>query len=177
MKGFQACITIFLLALAVTASAQSTQTIVWVDMKSLLDRAPQVEAGRARLDQEFRPRNAALDSERERLESMQERLQQEGDVMTEVQLRRLERDIRNLSRYVQRSQEDIQDEFQFRLSQEMDRITEIINETIATLAQEQGYDFVLSRPVLYASDDANITDEVFALLQQEFSASANSTTP
>ena len=53
------CVVLIALALSSAASAQQLR-IGYVDMKQVLDNAPQVVAGRAKLDQEFRDRNDSI---------------------------------------------------------------------------------------------------------------------
>ena len=49
------------------APASAAARVGYVDMKRLLDNAPQVVAGRSRLQREFAPRDAALKADEERL--------------------------------------------------------------------------------------------------------------
>ena len=53
---------LLVMAFVVSTSASGQQLrIGYVDMKQVLDSAPQVLAGRDVLDQEFRPRNDAIE--------------------------------------------------------------------------------------------------------------------
>ena len=77
------------------ASAQQLR-IGYVDMKQVLDNAPQVLAGREVLDREFRPRNEAIEAEEEQLGRMEQRLAR-GDLEENARLT-LEREIREARR-------------------------------------------------------------------------------
>lgn len=162
--------TALLLLLLIIGSqhAAAQQKIAYVDMKRLLEQAPQVIGGRQRLDQEFRPRNEALDEEKARLEMLEDRLQRDAAVMSAEQAAELEREVRELRRYVRRAQEDLRDEFAFRLNQELEHVNEVVNEAVRSLARRRGFDLVLSSPVMYASDDVDITDDALRELTSDF---------
>ena len=59
------------LTLAVSAQAQSVQ-IGYVNMKQVLDIAPQVMAGREKLDLEFRPRNEEIEAEEAQMQALEQ---------------------------------------------------------------------------------------------------------
>lgn len=83
----------FLMLFAAQAMAQQLR-VGYVDMKQVLDNAPQVLAGREKLDLEFRPRNATIEFQEQQVLAMENRLTQ-GD-MTEDARIRLDRDIREM---------------------------------------------------------------------------------
>ena len=91
------CVLLLGLALSVSASAQELR-IGYVDMKEVLDSAPQVIAGRAKLDQEFRSRNDAIEMDELRGSALEQRLQQ-GDMTDESRLQ-MERELREIRRNV-----------------------------------------------------------------------------
>ena len=64
------------MGVASLAHAQDLR-IGYVDMKRVLDNAPQVVAGRALLDQQFRARNDAIELDESRLSLMESQLAQE----------------------------------------------------------------------------------------------------
>jgi len=150
-----------------TAEAQSLR-IGYVDMKQVLDNAPQVLAGRARLDQEFRARNDAIEMDEMRAGALEARLQQ-GDVSADNRVQ-MERDLRELQRSITRRQEDLRDELSFRRTEEVQRLEEEINIAVQEIAQRNGFDLILSSPVVYASPELDITDLILEQLEVEFAA-------
>lgn len=155
------------LCLAGSAWAQADLRIGYVDMKRLLDNAPQVLAGRAELDLEFRPRNEALLADEERLVGMEQELADSTGLSNEQILAR-EREIRNLRRSIDRRREDLAEELNFRRNSEIKALGEEIEVAVQTVAQREGYDLVLSSPVAYASDKIDITDQVLEFLEVDF---------
>lgn len=149
------------------AQAQSVR-VGYVNMKEVLDNAPQVVAGREKLDQEFRPRNEAIEAEEARLDRLEQRLLN-GD-LNEEDRAVLEREARELRRGVNRQREDLRDELSFRRTEEVQRLEDQINVAVQQIAREYGYDLVLSSPVVYASPALDITDLILQQLQAEYDA-------
>jgi len=163
--------TFFVLVLGVgllaTAEAQQLR-IGYVDMKRVLDSAPQVVAGREKLDQEFRGRNDAIQDDEMRADALEVRLQQ-GDLAADKRLQ-IERDLRDLRRNVTRRKEDLRDELSFRRTEEVQRLESEINAAVQEIAQRNGFDLILSSPVVYAGPDLDITDLILEQLEVEYAA-------
>ncbi|MFC1740296.1 OmpH family outer membrane protein [Pseudomonadota bacterium] len=161
------CVVLLGLVLYTTAEAQQL-SIGYVDMKQVLDRAPQVVAGRAKLDHEFRARNEAIEMDEMRGDSMEQRLQQ-ADMAADNRLQ-MERELRDIRRNVSRRKEDLRDELSFRRTEEVQRLEEQINVAVQEIAQRNGYDLIVSSPVIYASPNLDITELILEQLEVEFAA-------
>ena len=158
-----------LLALLVSNSALGqSPRIGYVNMKAVLDNAPQVVAGRDALDLEFRPRNDVIEVAEAELRALEQRLQS-GDLSSEDR-GRLERTIRENQRRINRQREDLRDELSFRRTEEVQRLEDQINIAVQQIAKRYGYDLVLSSPVVYADEALDITDLILQRLQEEFDA-------
>ncbi|MBT8062634.1 MAG: OmpH family outer membrane protein [Gammaproteobacteria bacterium] len=158
-----------LMGVVFTATAHGqVLRIGYVNMKEVLDNAPQVIAGREKLDQEFRPRNDAIENEEIRVSGMEQRLQQ-GDLTDEAR-NRLEREIREIRRNINRQKEDLRDELSFRRTEEVQQLEDQINIAVQQIARNHGYDLILSSPVVYADEALDITDLILQQLQLEFEA-------
>jgi outer membrane protein len=158
---------VFGLVFGASAEAQSVR-IGYVDMKVVLDNAPQVLAGRARLDREFRARNDAIEMDEVRATALEARLQQ-GDMSADNRLQ-VERDVRELRRNITRRKEDLRDELSFRRTEEVQRLEEQINVAVQEIAQRNGFDLILSSPVVYAGPELDITDLILEQLEVEYAA-------
>jgi outer membrane protein len=169
VKPFNRLLCLLCLGIAVQPGAFGQQLrIGYVDMKEVLDNAPQVVAGREKLDQEFRPRNDAIEAEELRAQQLEERLQQ-GD-LTEDARGRLEREIREMRRNIARQREDLRDELSFRRTEEVQRLEDQINQAVQEIARRNGYDLIISSPVVYADPALDITDLILRQLEIEFEA-------
>jgi len=142
--------------------------IGYVDWNAVLERAPQIPLGRQNLDEQFRQRNAELSTQKARLEQLEQRLLQEGPLMSAEQQGNLEREIRTLRRDVSRIENDLRDEFDFQLEQERQQIEKQILAVISAYATENGFDLITPGPVLYASDAIDLTQSIIERLRVEY---------
>jgi outer membrane protein len=161
---------ILLLLLAVVAAPVTAQQlrVGYVDMKQVLDNAPQVLAGREKLDLEFRPRNETIEFQERQAQSMEDRLAL-GDISEDARTR-LERELREMRRSVNRQKEDLRDELSFRRTEEVQNLEDQINQAVEQIARDNGYDLILSSPVVYADASLDITQLVLDQLRVEFEA-------
>jgi len=166
MVDVRASIFMLIMLLAGAAMAQDIR-IGYVDMKRLLDNAPQVIAGRAELDIEFRPINDDLLADEARLLDMEQALANATGLASE-QVAARQREIRNLDRLIERRREDLAEELNFRRNQQIKELGEEIEMAVQTVARREGYDLVLSSPVAYASEAINITDKVLSFLEMDY---------
>ena len=161
------CVLVFGLLFAATVGAQQLR-IAYVDMKQVSDNAPQVVAGRATLDKEFRARNDAIEMDEFRAGTLETRLVQ-ADLSSDNKLA-LERELRELHRNISRRKEDLRDELSFRRTEEVQRLEDQINVAVQEIAKRNGFDLIISSPVVYASPDLDITDLILEQLEVEFAA-------
>ena len=161
------CVLLCALALAPNVFAQNLR-VGYVDMKRILDNAPQVLAGRETLDQEFRSRSEAIEIDEFQAKTLEDRLAQ-GDMSADSSLQ-AERDLRELRRSINRRKEDLRDELSFRRTEEVQKLEEEINLAVQEIAQQKGFDLILSSPVVYANPDLDITDLILEQLEVEFAA-------
>jgi outer membrane protein len=161
---------ISLLLLAVVSAPATAQQlrVGYVDMKQVLDNAPQVLAGREKLDLEFRPRNETIEFQERQVQAMEDRLEM-GDLTDDARTR-LERELREMRRNVNRQKEDLRDELSFRRTEEVQKLEDQINQAVQQIARDNGYDLILSSPVIYADESLDITQTVLDQLRIEFEA-------
>jgi outer membrane protein len=167
MKRFLPTVMLFLMVIATPAMAQQLR-IGYVDMKQVLDNAPQVLAGREKLDLEFRPRNETIEFQERQVQAMDDRLQL-GDLTEDARIR-LERELREMRRNVNRQKEDLRDELSFRRTEEVQKLEDQINLAVQQIARENGYDLILSSPVIYADPSLDITGIILDQLRLEYEA-------
>jgi len=161
------CVLLLGLALAASVEAQQLR-IGYVDMKEVLDNAPQVLAGRAKLDMEFRARNDAIEMDEMRGDALEMRLQQAD--MNPDNRTQIERDLRELRRNINRRKEDLRDELSFRRTEEVQQLEDQINIAVQEIARRNGFDLIISSPVIYANPDLDITSLILEQLEVEFAA-------
>lgn len=144
----------------------ATLRIGYVDMKRLLDNAPQVVASRSTLEKEFAARDRALVADETRLEELRSRLQREEAIMTRDAADTLKREVNALDRAIRRKREELRTQLKTRTDQELDRSWQQINNAVVEYSREHGYDLIVPSPVVYASSRADITDAVLERLRR-----------
>lgn len=160
-------IGLLIFGLATGVAAADELKVGYVDFERVALNSPQIAEGKARLDEEFRPRNEALEIEEQRLQDMEDRLLRDAAVMTEAQEQAMERELRALRRQVQRDREDLVDEFNFRLNEVQQEVEKEIEEIVRRFADDNNFDLILVTHVLYVSERIDITDQVIEILRRE----------
>ncbi len=149
-----------LVAATGAGSALADTRIGYVEMKRLLDNAPQMSQGNTRLQAEFAERDRQLRADEARLETLQG--QRTGDSQAGV-----DDEIQALERRIQRTRENLRDELRRRSEEEVERNFRVINEAVAAYARENNYDLIVHSPVFYASPAIDITDQILARLRAQ----------
>jgi outer membrane protein len=167
MKRFLPILLLLFMIVATPATAQQLR-IGYVDMKQVLDNAPQVLAGREKLDLEFRPRNETIEFQDRQVQTMDDRLQM-GNLSEDARIR-LDRELREMRRNVNRQREDLRDELSFRRTEEVQKLEDQINQAVEEIARNNGYDLILSSPVVYADPSLDITQLILDQLRLEYEA-------
>lgn len=164
------CVPILLMLFMFVAAPVTAQQlrVGYVDMKQVLDNAPQVIAGREKLDLEFRPRNETIEFQERQAQDMDDRLQM-GNLAEDAKIR-LDRELREMRRNVNRQKEDLRDELSFRRTEEVQKLEDQINEAVQEIARNNGYDLILSSPVVYADPSLDITQLILDQLRLEYEA-------
>ena len=156
-----------LLLLPLCAFGQSVAgKIGYVDLKRLLDNAPQMQDSRTKLSQEFAGRDAALKTDEAKLAGLQQKYDRDASIMSKPDAEALKREIDTLDRANKRTRETLRGELNTRATAERDRIWAQINDSVIEYARAQGFDLIVPSPVVYASTRIDITDAVLDKLRQ-----------
>ena|SRR5579871_4956297 len=147
------------------APAAGASKIGYIDLKRLLDNAPQMIESRQRLEREFAPRDAALKADEKKLADMRAKFERESAVMARADADNQKREIDTLDRAIKRTREDLRTELNTRASAERDRIWAQMNDIVIEYARAQGYDLIVPNPVIYAAARIDITDAVLERLR------------
>jgi outer membrane protein len=155
------------LLLGGTASGKDLK-IGFVNPGRVSSEAPQAEAARAKLEQEFEPRDKELVALQKDLRKLEDQLQRDGAVMDEAKKRRLEREIVTRKREIRRRQDEFRDDFNMRRNEELSNLQRRILKTVSEVARQEGFDLVVSDGVIYASEQIDITDRIIERLRDEY---------
>jgi outer membrane protein len=153
-----------MLGVAVLPAPAAEPKIGVVNAQKVLEKAPQAEAARKRLEAEFAPRDKELAEMQKEMRKNEERMEKDGMVMSEAERQKLDREIVSQKRELKRAQEEFRDDLNLRRNEEFGKLQKRIAEVILAVAKENNYDLVLTDGVLYASDKVDITETVLTRL-------------
>lgn len=94
--------------------------------------------------------------------------------MSDSERNKLEREIRSLKRDLKRSRDEFREDLNIRRNEELAKLQKLVVETIRAIAQEGGFDLVVTDGVLYASDRIDITAMVLEKLKKDSATTAGS---
>ncbi|NOT86478.1 MAG: OmpH family outer membrane protein [Methylococcaceae bacterium] len=134
--------------------------IGFVNVPKVLEKAPQAESAKKRLEKEFSPRDKALVSQQKEIQSLEEKMAKDAAVMSESERRNLEKDLAGKQREAKRAQQEFSEDFNMRRNEELGKLQRRIVEVIRALAKDDGYDLLLTDGVIFAADQLDVTAQV-----------------
>ena len=137
----------------------------FVNVPRVMEAAPQAIAARARIDDEFAPRDRELVLLQRELNEQEDHLVKNSAIMSASERTKLEEDVRRLRRELRRSQEEFREDLNLRRGQELSKLQRNITEVIQALARADDYDIVLTDGVVFAGERVDITDLVIDKLR------------
>ena len=170
-SAFVLCALVFALFPAAPAPAQGAR-VAYVDMKRLLDNAPQVQAGREALAREFASRDADLKLQEQRLAGLEDRQRREAGLLPQAEADARQVEIDTLRRSIERLRTRLREELSARGDDELRQRGDEVHDVVVELARERQYDLVVQSPQVYASANIDITDEVLERLRRKASGQA-----
>src|SRR5680860_66809 len=139
--------------------------IGFVNIVRVMEQAPQAEAAREALEQEFSGRDASLTTSRDAIVELERKLRTEAEIMSAEQREDLERDIAMRKLDFNRDREELQEDFNIRRNEELSDLQRVVYEVILEVAKAEDYDLMVTERVLYASERIDITDAILERLQ------------
>ncbi len=153
-------------ALLPSIGAAQGLKVGFVNTAKILDEAPQAQNARKQLEREFSPRDKGLTDAERSLQRLEQRLQKDGQVMSEAERRKLERDILTQRRELARSAAELRDDLNLRRNEELGKLQQRVREAILAVAEREKFDLVLNDiGVIFAAQTVDITDRVLQRLK------------
>ena len=153
-------IALFLGMLLAANVSYADLKIGFVNIPAVLEKAPQAEKAKKRLEQEFSPRDKQLVAQQKEIQSMDARMTKDAAVMGESARVNLEKDILNKKRDAKRAQQEFSEDFNARRNEELGKLQRRIVEAIREIAKAQEFDLLLTDGVIYASEKIDVTSQV-----------------
>ena len=152
--------------LPLPARAQAATKIGYVDLKRVLDEAPQMVESRARLERDFSARDGAIKTAEAKLAALKQRYERDSAIMSKDDAEALKREIEATERANKRMVDEARNDLATRQAAERDRNWQKMQDIIVEYARSQGYDLIDASPPLYVSPRIDITDAVLDRLKR-----------
>lgn len=153
-------IALFFALMFVVNISYAELKIGFVNVAKVLEKAPQAEQAKKRLEQEFSPRDKQLASQINEIKGLEEKLTKDSSVMSESKRRNLEKDIIAKKREAKRAQQEFGEDFNLRRNEELGKLQKRIIEAIKEIAKEDDYDLLLTDGVIHAAEELDVTSRV-----------------
>lgn len=149
---------------AFSVVVQAESKIGYVNFGKLMEQSRQGQAVRQVLESEFSSRDKELSASRDAILKMEDKLKNDGSIMSEDNRTKLERDILSKKRDHNRMRDEYREDINIRRNEEISALQKKVYDVIKKFSEQQGYDLVLTQAVLYASPNVDITDEILQRL-------------
>jgi len=155
--------------LAFSATLEAAQySIAVIDANRVVEQSPQYEAAGAALQREVAEREKALREQQDEIAKLRDKLDREGDLMSEDEQQRLQNDIRSRQRRLKYAQVEFQEDFSLRQNELRTKLVKQVQEVVVELAKEKDIDLILSEGVVHFSDRMDMSDAVIERLKERF---------
>ncbi len=153
-------IALFLGLMFVANVSYADLKIGFVNIPAVLEKAPQAEKAKKRLEQKFSPRDKQLVAQQKEIQGMDEKMAKDASVMSDSEKANLEKDILNKKRDAKRAQQEFSEDFNASRNEELGKLQRRIVEAVREIAKDQKFDLLLTDGVIYANDKIDITAQV-----------------
>ncbi|MDR9435288.1 MAG: OmpH family outer membrane protein [Thiohalophilus sp.] len=161
----------FLLALFLLSAVPAVQAetrIGFVNISLVLKKAPQADAARQKLENEFAPRDEKIVAMQKKLKQLEEELARDADIMSDEVRKKKERQIVLEKREIERTREEFNEDLNIRRNDELNRLQKLVYDTIVTLAKDKNYDLVVGDNVIYAAESVDLSEQVLERLNAQY---------
>jgi outer membrane protein len=160
---FKSLVAAAALSVAFGASAQELK-IGYVNGERVLREATPAKAAQARLEAEFKRREAELNDVGAKLRTAMEKLDKESPTLSESERSRRQQDLAGQQRDFERKRRELLEDLNQRKNEELAAVTERAGKVIKQIFETEKYDLILLQEVEFASARVDITKKVIDAL-------------
>ena len=158
--------TALLLSLVVL-SANAAGKSAFINPAIILEQSPQARAASQALENEFKQRELDLRAMAVSIQDMEKKYQNDSAIMSAEQKKKVEDQLIQSKRKFQFDQQSVKEDLQLRRKQLIQELQKSISDVIRNYGEKNGYDFIFTEGVAYASDSVNITQEILKELAKQ----------
>ena len=138
----------------------------YVKVDEVIRKANIAKQAEDRLKKEFAPRDNELKKMGVKLKNLAGKFDKEQSVMTSADKQKVQREISNLEKEIQRKQRQAREDLTQRKNEELAAVVEKARAVIKKIAIEEKFDLILENSV-YASPNIDITQKVIKALNDQ----------
>ena len=132
----------------------------FINPSIILEQAPQAVAASKALEKEFKQLEVDLRARAIKIQEMEKNYQKDNAIMSAAQKKKVEEEIIQSKRKFQFDQQSVKEDLELRRKQLVQELQKTISEVIRSYGESNGYDFIFTEGVAYASDSVNITQDI-----------------
>ncbi len=163
-------VLLFSITLFSVTSAYAEQKIAFVNQARLLQKAPQAESARNKLQKEFAKRDKALVKLQNKIINKEKKLKKDAAILSSDELNKLKRKIILLRRDLERDKLAFKEDVSIRQNEELVKLQKSVLDSIQIIAKKEKYDLILSDGVIYVSETIDITEKILIQLKNQYSS-------
>ena len=162
------------------AAAAAPGKIGVIGARQAIGSTAEGKQSQAELQSQFSARQAELENMNKQINDLRQRLSTGGEKLSPEEQARLTRQGEVLARQLQRKQDEYQEDVNAALADVQDRIGRKMIDVLDRYARENGFTVILdssaqNTPILYASTQIDVTQDIVRLYDQAYPAKAGST--
>ena len=138
----------------------------YVKVDEVIRKANIAKQAEDKLKKEFAPRDNELKKMGAKLKNLVNKFDKEQSVMTNAEKQKMQREIGNLEKEIQRKQRQAREDLTQRKNEELAAVVEKARAVIKKIAVEEKFDLILENSV-YASPKVDITAKVIKALNDQ----------
>ena len=181
MKRLKTCFRLFAFVLFLVCVSPSVYAqdirLGFVNTAQIMNEAPQADAARERLKNEFKSRDEKIVALQNDLKALEEEINKNSPIMSNDVLNKSERKVVSLKRDIKRAKEEFNEDLNIRRNEELAKLQKQVYETIVAVANEKNYDVILGDSVLFASKRVDLTSQVIEKLKRDFNQASAAGSP
>jgi outer membrane protein len=151
-------------------AAAANHRIGYIDVQRVLARSSPGVAAREQLEREKAGMQREMEGKRQELEKLREELEKKGSLMTPDARREKQDLFERRRRDAARQMDDFQKELEKKEQALLQRVLQELSGVIDRVGKDKGYYLIVEKrgaSVLYASPDADLTDDVIRAYDQQ----------
>ncbi len=164
------------------AAVPAASKVGIINLRGAIGNTAEGKQASAELQSQFAPRSAEIDGLTKQINELQQRLQSGQGKLSDEEVQRLTAEGQRLTQRLDRRRNDFQEDAGAAQQEVLERIGRKMVDVLDRYARENGFSVVLdtsgqNSPILYASNQIDVTQDIIKLYDTAYPVKAGSSTP